>query len=373
MDEQQIAELIRKYNEGTLDPEQQLALDLWYLKFASESEASMDPRAETLLLNKMRSDLPLSRKTKSFKMWPRIGIAAAVVAAMVSATLWYFHPTPSIDKFYANDKLPGKNGATLTLANGKKINISVTDTGEIAHESGVRISRSADGKITYEVEGADGLSNGMNTLETSNGQQAQVHLPDGTWVQLNAASSLKYPFAFKSDGKRMVELSGEGYFQVSKDPAHPFIVTSGNQQVEVLGTEFNISAYRTGEPVKTTLLEGSIKISEGLSGLSKMLVPGQQASVREGDIAVDNVEVEYAVAWRNGYFLFKDETLQQIMQKLSRWYNIEPVFADPALKNRTFFGSISKFENISKILFVMEQTDVASFEIKGNQVIISKK
>jgi len=373
MDEQQIADLIRKYNEGTLDSEQKLALDLWYLKFASESESSMDHETEALLLNKMRSELPLTRKTTSFKLWSRVGIAAAVVTAMVSATFWYLNPSPNINKFYANDKSPGKNGATLTLANGRKINISVTDTGEIAHESGVRISRSDDGKITYEVDGTPGLSDGINTLETSNGQQAQVHLPDGTWVQLNAASSLKYPFAFKADGKRKVELSGEGYFQVSKDPSHPFIVTSANQQVEVLGTEFNISAYQTGEPVKTTLLEGSIKISEGQGNSSKVLIPGQQASVRDGNIAVDDVEVEYAVAWRNGYFLFKDETLQQIMQKLARWYNIEPVFADPTLKNRTFFGSISKSENISKILFVMEQTDVASFEIKGNQVIISKK
>ncbi|HEX8609048.1 MAG TPA: FecR domain-containing protein, partial [Pedobacter sp.] len=347
MNEEQINELIKKYNDGTIEQNDRLALDIWYLKFANESISILPWEREVEMVARLKSVLPLAQKPVKIKLWPRMAIAAAVLLTVISAAVLFFNTDPSAEKFYANDKAPGKTGATLTLANGKKIYISDTDKGVIAHESGVTISKSADGKIVYELEDNASGSDGINTLQTSNGQQAQVNLPDGSTVQLNAASSLKYPFSFLGHAKRSVELFGEAFFEVSKDSKHPFVVTTGQQQVEVLGTQFNINAYSLDAPIKTTLLEGSVKIAKQGSS-SKFLVPGQQASVSKGSIEVENVEVEYAVAWKKGYFLFKDENMEQIMQKLGRWYNIEPVFADQALKKKTFFGSISKFENISK-------------------------
>jgi transmembrane sensor len=371
MNEEQIIELIESYNDGTITDNERFALDLWYLKYASESNSLLDAEKETEMLSRLRSSLPLAKKSTKVKLWPWFAVAAAVLIAIVSISLWFSNTTPSAEKFYANDKAPGTTGATLTLASGKKIFIKATDTGEIANEPGVRISKSSDGKILYELsENTTGMK-GFNTLETSYGQQAEVQLPDGSLVHMNAGSWLKYPFSFLGQTKRSVELSGEGFFEVNKDINHPFVVTTGTQTVEVLGTQFNINAYSTDELIRTTLLKGSVKISQRAAG-SKVLIPGQQAAVRTGNIAVEEVDVEYAVAWKKGYFLFKDESLAQIMEKLARWYNIKPVFEDETLKNKTFFGSISKFENISKILFIMEQTNVATFKIKGNKIIVSK-
>lgn len=370
MDEQQIADLIRKYNDDTLERDERLALDMWYLKFAAESESKLDQEREANMVSRLKSALPLAPKPRKVKLWPRIAIAAAALILVVSVGVIFFNSSPM--KHYANDIAPGKMGATLTLANGKKIYITDADTGQLANESGVRIYKSADGQIIYEVKDTGVQGTGLNTLQTSNGQQALVKLPDGSLVQLNAASALKYPFSFAGQSQRLVELSGEGFFEVHKDAAHPFLVKSRQQQVEVLGTAFNISAYPVDEVMKTTLVEGSVKLSSEQSE-TKVLVPGQQAIVGKASIAVENVEVEYALAWQKGYFMFNNENLEQIMETLARWYNIQPVFDDPSLKKKEFFGSISKFENISKILHVMELTNVASFDIRGNQVIISKK
>ncbi|RZK73326.1 MAG: DUF4974 domain-containing protein [Pedobacter sp.] len=335
-----------------------------------------------MLSHRLRNALPLSgvastplhSKTKSRKitLWPRIAVTAAAIIVLVSAGLLFFKFSSTPLKYYFDDIAPGTSGATLTLANGKEIHIKDADTGLIANEPGIRITRAADGKIIYQITETATESNGINTLKTANGQQAEVILADGSLVQLNAASSLKYSFSFKGQQQRIVELSGEGFFQVQKDKQHPFIVKSRAQQIEVLGTQFNVNAYPSDYMIKTTLVEGSIKLSvDELK--SETLIPGQQAAINGNTIQIENVEVEYALAWQKGYFMFNDESLEQIMQKLARWYNIQPVFEDPSLKKRVFFGSISKFENISKVLHIMELTNVASFDIVDNQIIISKK
>ncbi len=374
MDERQVADLIKKYNEGTLGSDERLAVDMWYLKYASESKAELTKEDESLLSARLKSALPLKHQPVVAKLWPRLAIAVAVATVILSAGIWFFMSGPlsrtAIN--YANDVLPGKTGATLTLANGKKIYISDADTGRIANESGVLISKSADGQIVYEITAAtDQAQTGMNTLETSNGQQAQVKLPDGSVVHLNAASVLRYPFSFAKLDKRKVEFSGEGFFEVEKDASHPFLVKSQGQEIEVLGTHFNISAYPSDLSIKTTLIEGSVKISNEKME-SRILKPGQQATVGAGTLAVATVETEYAIAWNKGYFMFDNESLEDIMQKLARWYNIVPEYNDPALKSRVFFGSISKFENISKVLSIMERTNVARFDIRDKKVIISK-
>lgn len=371
MNEQQIAELIRKYNEGTLTQDEKTALDIWYLKFASESTNELSVEKENQMVAMLRSSLPLQYQKPSVKLWPRIVAVAALLAIVVSATFWALKDSATHPQ-YANDVKPGKTGATLTLANGKKIRIADMKVGQVAVESGVRISKTVDGVITYEVVADQSSSAGqMNSLETSVGEQAQVKLPDGTLVYLNAASYLKYPSSFAKAPKRNVEFFGEGFFEVNKDSAHPFIVKTADQEVEVLGTQFNINSYAYHPDIKTTLIEGSINISNG-EKISKILKPGQQASLSSAGISVEEVETEYVIAWRKGYFMFNNETLEEIMSKLSIWYKIKPIYNDSELKKKVFFGSMSRFENISKVLSVIERTGTARFEIRGNQVIISK-
>ncbi|WP_165825340.1 FecR family protein [Pedobacter yonginense] len=371
MNQQQVAELIRKYNDGTLTPDERLALDIWYLKFASESTAHLSAEQEAIAVDKLKSTLPLAYKSTTKKIWPRIFAVAALLAIVFSAILWIYQDKPSSVQ-YTKDIKPGKTGATLTLANGRIIKLADIKVGQVAIESGVEISKTADGMITYHIlANQDGRSGQMNTLETSIGEQAQVKLPDGSLVYLNAASYLKYPSSFAKFDKRRVEFSGEGFFVVAKDKAHPFLVKTALQDVEVLGTQFNINSYAYHPEIKTTLLEGIVKISNA-AGISKTLQPGEQASLTNKSVSVSAVETEYVIAWRKGYFMFNNESLEDIMSKLATWYNIKPVYLDPELKKTSFFGSMSKFENISKVLKVMERTGKAHFEIRDNQIIISK-
>ena len=376
LNEQQVNDLISKYNDGTLLQHERNALDLWYLKYASESESALPAESEEKMSAKLRASLPLQYKKPALKLWPRIVAVAAVLLLLASAAFWFMKDpldNKPVQYKYSSDVAPGGTGATLTLASGKKIRISAEQVGKLAVESGVKISKTAEGQIFYEITGSQNDTEGQtNVLETSAGEQVQVRLPDGTVIHLNASSYLKYPASFNKSAQRRVEFTGEGFFEVAKDKSHPFIVKTAGQEVEVLGTQFNINSYADEPAIKTTLIEGSVKISNEAK-LSKILVPGQQASVSGQEIILENVETEYAIAWTKGYFMFNNETLETIMSKLSRWYKVEAVYRDPELKDRRFFGSIGKFENISKILSVMQRTNVASFDIQDNKIIINKK
>jgi transmembrane sensor len=264
MNSQQAKELLKKYNNGTASEDEKNLVESWFLNLKSnQSDHGLSDEVIDRNTNEVWSSLKAHLPRRSVRLWPRIVAAAAIAVVIFGAGLWYFG-----DKRISNDGQeiadvrPGKNGATLTLANGNKIYISDNKAGKLADESGVSISKTADGQIVYTVVNQDGQSsNAINTLQTSNGEQTQIRLPDGTVVYLNSASSLRYPASFTKLSKRTVELSGEGYFKVSKDKSHPFIVKTGKQDVEVLGTEFNINSYANEPVIRTTLLEGSVKVS----------------------------------------------------------------------------------------------------------------
>lgn len=311
---------------------------------------------------------------KSRKIWLKIAVvAAASIILTVLSVNYYFIASDkkSQEIHFANDIAPGKNGATLTLANGRKILINDAIAGNIANETGVKISKNRDGQIVYEVIGDQTGALVYNTLTTTRGEQTQIRLPDGTIVFLNAESSLRFPTSFANTAKRKVSLTGEGYFEVSKDKNHPFVVESDQQEVEVLGTSFNINNYSDELAIKTTLLEGSVRITNLNTKVQALLTPGQQAMINNDKLDTKNVETEDVVAWKNGYFMFNNETLASIMKRVSKWYNMEVIYNDEALKNKRFFGSISRYENISELLKVLQKTDVATFEIKGRQVIVN--
>lgn len=270
---------------------------------------------------------------------------------------------------YANDIDPGKNGATLTLADGKKILINDVGAGNIASQSGVRISKTADGQIIYEITGSNSGKTEYNTLTTTRGEQTQVRLPDGSLVFLNAVSSLKFPTSFAKLKERSVEILGEGYFEIAKDKVHPFIVKNEKQQIEVLGTHFNVNAYHDEPSVKTTLLEGSIKISTAQN--ASVLKPGEQAVNSNENLAIGNVDVDKAVAWKNAKFVFDDENIESVMRKLSRWYNVEVVYQDN-VSNRTFTGSISRYDKISKILDKITYIEAVHFKVEGRRITVMK-
>lgn len=312
------------------------------------------------------------RKARIFqaRLWPKLIAAASIV--LVAGVGFYFYNTnkkAEQQSVYANDIDPGKNGATLTLADGKKILINDVGAGNIASQSGVRISKTADGQIIYEITGSNSGKTEYNTLTTTRGEQTQVRLPDGSLVFLNAVSSLKFPTSFAKLKERSVEILGEGYFEIAKDKVHPFIVKNEKQQIEVLGTHFNVNAYHDEPSVKTTLLEGSIKISTAQN--ASVLKPGEQAVNSNENLAIGNVDVDKAVAWKNAKFVFDDENIESVMRKLSRWYNVEVVYQDN-VSNRTFTGSISRYDKISKILDKITYIEAVHFKVEGRRITVMK-
>lgn len=284
------------------------------------------------------------------RIWPRILAVAAVLLVILGLSLFYKlhnlkqHTESSLSQ---GQVLPGKNGATLTLSNGRKILLNDVANGELANEDGVTVSKNADGSLVYSGRDSDG-ENAINTVSTNRGETYQITLPDGSKVWLNAASSLAYTATLNENGNRKVKLQGEAYFEVVKDANHPFIVVSEDQQIKVLGTHFNVSSYPDDKVSLTTLLEGSVDIN------GTLLKPGHQAIQKNHQISVKQVDTRAAVGWKNGVFIYSNENLEGIMKELSRWYDVEVIYADPALKQKTFSGSLSRYANVEDFIKVLK-------------------
>lgn len=315
-------------------------------------------------------------KPKTSKLWLKISAAAAVIS--ITFGIWTYtrvaeHSKLSNDLSLAQDLPPGKNGATLTLANGKNIKLADADQGELAEEAGVLITKTSEGELVYQIANSTAKSNmpdATNTLTTANGETYQVKLPDGSLVYLNAGSSLTYNTSIIQAGKRTVGLTGEGYFQVAKDKAHPFIVKTRHQEVVVLGTHFNISSYEDEPAIKTTLLEGAVNIKSNDTEIR--LKPGEQAIQTSKGIKVAIADEEEVMAWRNGKIVFHNEPLGNIMKKVARWYNVEVIY-EPGIENIAFIGSVSRKTNISAVLQYFERTENIKFTIKDRKVTVSAK
>lgn len=243
--------------------------------------------------------------------------------------------------------------------------------GQLAIQGNTEITKTADGDITYrQTADQSGVLSTLayNTVSTPTGGQYHLLLADGTNVWLNAASSIRYPTAF-TRAERKVEITGEAYFEVAHNVAKPFRVQSSRQVVEVLGTHFNVNSYADENETKTTLLEGSVKVT-GSSGF-KLIKPGQAAVLKGNHLAVAEADVEEAVAWKNGYFKFNDN-LEVIMDKVARWYDVSIVYQSKPDPDYTFVGEISRGRNLSEILKIMEYTGKVHFEIEGRRIIVSK-
>ena len=298
---------------------------------------------------------------------------AAAAVAVITLSIWFIssREKPHMEEIkYSTDITPGKTGATLTLSNGRKINLEHAVAGNLATESGVTISKNAAGEIIYNIQpNSNVAADAINTLETSRGQQTQVRLPDGSRIYLNAASSLIYPASFASKRDRKVTLSGEGYFEIAKDKLHPFIVESRGQKVKVLGTHFNINAYNNEAVAKTTLLEGSILVSTAQG--QETLTPGTELTNNGNSMAVQQIDTELAIAWKNNLFLFENEEIGTIMRQVERWYDVEVTFVDNISQER-FGGGVSRFSNVSKLLRSLEATGKVHFRIDGRKIYVTK-
>lgn len=240
---------------------------------------------------------------------------------------------------------PGKKGALLTLADGSRISLDSVQQGVVALQGGVK-AKVDNGQLVYEGRGEAEI---YNTLSTPKGRQFQVTLPDGTQVWLNNASSIRYPMMFTGNDRK-VSITGEVYFEVVRNERQPFLVdVEGRAEVKVLGTHFNINAYRNEDNIQATLLEGAIVVAASSSQVT--LRPGQQARVLAGKpvTVVDNADLENVIAWKNGFFNFNGLSFEQVMRQLERWYDIE-VIMEKGISDDRFGGNLSRQVPLDGIL-----------------------
>ncbi|HEX8023455.1 MAG TPA: FecR domain-containing protein [Mucilaginibacter sp.] len=374
MEDKELNELWERFRSGRATPEDEAFLESWYLKHNQSAPFEVNDQERVDDVDQVWDDIQKKRSSKKLNGRYRL-TAAAILLFVFTGTYCLLHrkaqdAAPRISK---TDVKPGKNQATLTLANGKKLILNNTLSGKLANEAGVTISKNSKGELiytTHESGSTKQSSNRINTLATSKGEQYQVILPDGSHVWLNAVSTLKYPVAFTGN-ERLVELTGEAYFEVAHNKAMPFKVKTRQQQVEVLGTHFNINAYTDEKTTATTLLEGSVKVTTASRNQKMIIKPGEQSTVNGDTMNVQEVDTDEAVAWKNGYFLFNDENLAGIMKKVSRWYNVEVEYKDAAMQSLVFSGTVSKYQNVSQVIKTLELTNAVHFKVLDNRIIVS--
>ena len=313
---------------------------------------------------------------KSRRMTLRWSIAASIillVGLFVGRTINGVRDMHEEQELAKNVMQPGTLKAVLMMADGKEVVLEQGQNLNILLNERVRVATSSQG-IVYEEYGKGMVTEEYNKLTTPVGGEYSLVLSDGTKVFLNADSELKYPVEF-SDGKRIVDLKGEAYFEVHKDSLRPFVVRVNGAEVTVLGTSFNVNTYGDDGQIYTTLVNGSVRVSSVKNGQAEVLKPGMQSvmDVQSGQLTVREVDVEPYVAWREGRFVFRAMTLDLIMRQLQRWYDFEVFYQNPELKDYEFRGVIKRDMDLDKVLSVIKVTTNVDFEVKGKVITIIKR
>lgn len=400
-----IAGLIIKHLQETISAEETQTLTQWiatsddnkakFDRFTNGETLSEDLMAFSLsdqqIKDQVYTQLPEVQEALTVivtpkRHWMRWASVAAAVLVIAFAGIWMLRSKETSTTNGSEQQVPvattnippGGNKATLTLADGTVIDLDKAGMGTIATEGKTKVNKKEDGQLEYKSATGNRLSAiAYNVLATPRGGQYQLLLPDGSKVWLNAASSIRYPTEFAGNERR-VEVTGETYFEIARNANKPFRVTvlppAGGAglagEIEVVGTHFNINAYPDEKSIKTTLLEGKVKVSH--DGKMALLKPGQQSQLKSGSGTIlisDNADLEQAVAWKNGFFQFNNDDLRTVMRALSRWYDVEIEYQGK-VPNEMFGGRIDRNSNVSEVLTVLEQNQV-HFKIQGKKIIVT--
>jgi transmembrane sensor len=370
--------LYEKYISGLCSAEEEKRLFEYQDRFKMLPEDSsavedLQPVDSTRIYNRVVDTLNEPSK-KTFKLNTFYKIAAILVLTVGvgllyrnQRTLSGSDTTPKSSRIANRPIKPGRSTAELRLSDGSVINLDQVNAGLISTLGKTRISKDTTGSIIY-ANNSSASEDARNTISVPVGGNYKVILPDGTAVWLNASSSLTYPLAFR--GKtRGVSLQGEAYFEVAKNPDKPFVVQVNSMQVTVLGTHFNVNAYTEHSGIQTTLVEGSVRLSQGNNQV--ILKPGEQgnADPSSSKIQVAQVNTNKVLAWKNGYFMFQDDNIQDIMQQIARWYDLEVEYRGKLTSSR-FGGIYSRNKDINELLKGLELTGLVHFKIEGRRVIV---
>lgn len=377
-----VRDLLARYGKGECTEAEMALVERWYMQF-NEHETGISEQRISEMGSKIYGTLSEEAEAGTRRLWMvRIGTAAAVFASLLGAVL-FFKPGNGLKngKEAQIVQVTDQSGmiadkAMLTLADGKKINLTDAKIGLLVRQPGLEIIKAGEQLITCKITGpVNQIDPGaLNTITTPRDGQMEILLSDDTKVWLNAATTLIFPIVFADIQKRRLSLSGEAYFEVSKDKDHPFLVSAQNNLIEVLGTHFSITAYADEQVVKTTLMEGAVKVSaiskEGKVMSSAILKPDQQALGSGNDINVRTVDAEDAVAWKDGDYVFRKEPLENIMTNLARRYNVEVVYQEPLLRKQLFGGSVSNAAKLNEVLNMLEMAGGVHFRTEGKKIIV---
>jgi len=371
-----------EYLETTGDDDLRHLMEDRFREDATHPQPHPDKEQRLLtLIHKKISPAEKKPRLVLLKGWRKWAAAAILllIAGKLILDLTAHHLTPSKQilqpQVAATDHAPGKQNATLTLADGTKITLDSAANGNLAQQGNTKVIK-LNGQIAYTGQSSDNGSPLFNTISTARGNQYMLILSDGTKVWLNAASSMRFPTAFKGN-ERKVEITGEAYFEIKPNPAMPFKVMAGGGEIQVLGTHFNVNAYSDESTVKTTLLEGAVAVRKDNARL--VLSPGQQAKFRpqqypaasnERTITLlKDIDTGQETAWKDGFFWFDNTDIHTLMRQVSRWYDMEVVF-NGEISDDGFSGKVSRSVPLSKLLKVLEQYEI-KFKVEGKKIIVS--
>lgn len=383
MDKQSFFRILDKYQDGTASAAEKALIEEYYRRLQQAGNTELSAEEEAAVKEAMYAQIAANLWEPNNKVVPirkinyRLVAAAAVVLALIGAGSYFWllkepastTASTKTTKAKPHDLPPGKDAAILTLADGRTI-ILDSASGTISQQGGATVIN-LNGQVSYANTKGKDAAVVYNKVSTARGNQYQLILADGSKVWLNSASSLRFPTAFSGD-KREVELDGEGYFEVAKDARKPFHVKTRTQDIEVLGTHFNVNAYSDEETTKTTLLEGSVKVGKRETGKEKrvMLKPGEQSVLAaNASFTIDHSpDLEQVMAWKNGWFEFDETDIKTIMRQISRWYDVD-IRYETKTDNEKYGGRISRNLNLSNILKMLENYGV-HFKLEGKVLTV---
>lgn len=373
-------ELISKSFREQLNPEEQERLEDWlaaspdHRRFYAKAQrgGETDPEVglgQELLAQKRRELMQkIGRKAgkgRSLKVWMRYA-AILVLPVALAVTLWMQLEKPGGETMQPTKIVAGAGRAVLELHDGRTYILDTVQT----IETGMEGNMAHAGRKQLEYDRRDAEEVVYNKMLVPRGGEYQLKLADGSRVWLNSATKLSYPVAFPKDA-RVVYLTGEAYFEVAHDTTRPFIVVSDDIRVKVYGTEFNINTQREGT-IQTTLVNGKVGITVSSTGVETMLKPSQMAefSVADGTMRVEDVDTYPYTAWKDGEFVFQDETIEEILERLSLWYDVEVFYANNDVKSQRFTGIIARFSDISDVLYLIGETATVNFSIQNRTIVV---
>lgn len=383
MKHEEVSALLKKYEERTCNAEEEKLLELWFAEKAKNEKWGWKNKEEQELVKRLmyqHINRVLFVPTKWYRRERFLrSVAAAAVLLLCGAATWIYlqrvADTDPYEQLYATEAVdPGTNAALLTLGDGSIIRLDEANHGLLSNKNGVMIKKLENGELVYEVDKSIPLDkNGQirqNTISIPRGGKYQLTLPDGSKVWLNSGSTLVYPAIFV-ENKRTVTLTGEAYFEVAHNSEQPFIVQALDNEIEVTGTHFNISAYRDEHQVKTTLVEGGVVVSKRNTRM--VLSPGQQAisKLESDEIQRFNVDPYYALGWLNGYFVFEDQDIRTIMNDIARWYNVDIQYQGEMSHFKKIGGTYLRSKGIDELLNHLEALSGVRFKLTERRVTVT--